>query len=1706
LPPECDHTFAGGQFPSTPTPAPSAGNTTQITTCSFAGEFSQITGVASGQEYIASSSDGGDWITVRTGTSSGPVLASGTTPLTFTTTSADNLFLHWSVDSGCGTENVCRITSIEATNTAPPVTYCGGPIAITDATVNSNTVNVSGFGVTGPVSVQINNINHTWSGDVELLLVGPGGQSVVLMSGVGGSADFIGNNITFVATGAPAYTGPASGTFTPQGSTLYSGGTPAGPYGNDLGIFTGSVADGNWTLYTYDTATGDTGSIGEWCIVPSAPPTFCGGGAPITDVTTTVTTTTVTGFGTSGPIQVELYGLNHTWSGDVEVLLVGPGGQSVVLFSGAGGSADFTNNDVVFVPTGAPAFSGPASGTFTPQGSTFFGGGAPAPAGPYGADLNVFTGTNVDGTWSLYFFDSANSDTGSLDSWCITPSYPPACGEPTVELAGACADEASFNFSVLIGSVSDYDWEVVPQGNAQGVGVIASGSGVSGATATGLTASTAYTLWVRTDCGLDGASAYVAFNFTSGLVNDCSQDAIVLSNPCAAAQPAVAGTTIGAQLDADYVPFNVNYGTSSTELGVWYLLPGDNQQYTITSCNAVSYDTRITVFTGTPGALTPLVANDDMPSCGFGLFRSEVTFNALTGTDYYIYIHGYQFLDFLSVTGNFELSFTCAPLCLPQPSNDDCASAISLSPLPTSCTPITVSTECASPASVLPGCVSIFPTYNDVWYSFVATDASQSFDLTLGTATNVSVAIYEACGGTDLVCGAGLPSGSYAIPFLTVGNTYLVQLMSEASGAGTFDFCIYDGCPFPTGWAISNPTTEGFDLSWVDNAGVSSFDIYVAEVPAAEPDGSTVPTFSGVAGSPFTLTGLNAGTQYQVWVRADCGGGSFSLWSGGLFATTLAPPPGCGEQFFDTGGEFGQYANNENYVVTLTPDNAGERVRLTFTQFLVESGWDYMRIFNGPDETSPEFLSGYPGGIVAPPGSYTGATAPTEITSTHPSGALTIRFASDSSVPLDGWVADVTCVVPCTGVPAPGATTTSESVVCPGVPFTLGTANALPFEGLSYVWQSGPSFAGPWTTLATGPASTYTVPSQSVNTWYRVRVNCSLSGQTGVAPAVQVSMAPICYPVPSSPLIDVDTDLGEVTVGTGTSITDCVTPGPGAGSVLGVYSSFLNQPSLTNLVRGGSAGFNIARQQCGPFGPYSSNAAIYIDFNQNGVFELSEEVYDAGDLTTTSYSGTFNIPVTATLGQTGMRVIGAESFTDITPDLEFFYGEVEDYVVTIVNPAVSNDFQALATNVATGAFPTCSTNFTANLALATDSPETAGAGNDAWYTFTAVTNAVRVQVTGATDNRVELYDGATLIASEDDVAANGNETLVFDGLTAGNQYFVAVIANGTASAATTCISHLPQSGCSAPSAGFPATITSPCQQFKSIFTSASSYTAYFDVNAAAPFDGVSVSTPGTTYHPISSFVGLPPLTGPVTYQVRVDATYNLTDAAGNPVSVVVPGTFNCTRNVVAHASIFLRNTDASPNVRPANAVIGANSWLCGALYYEWTLEQFDAIGGTSQGLPVTAQGAPVNRFLNLTGLGLVPNGIYKVNVTPVFPTGNGNTGPDRWLIIAGPAAMILDGNQAEAYERNAEEPVIESALYPNPSNGSFVNLNITGVEDHVMVRVLDGTGRVVWSNNLVVEGSLNTVIGFERPLASGLYTVEMTYDGKVITERLMVQK
>jgi hypothetical protein len=81
------------------------------------------------------------------------------------------------------------------------------------------------------------------------------------------------------------------------------------------------------------------------------------------------------------------------------------------------------------------------------------------------------------------------------------------------------------------------------------------------------------------------------------------------------------------------------------------------------------------------------------------------------------------------------------------------------------------------------------------------------------------------------------------------------------------------------------------------------------------------------------------------------------------------------------------------------------------------------------------------------------------------------------------------------------------------------------------------------------------------------------------------------------------------------------------------------------------------------------------------------------------------------------------------------------------------------------------------------------------------------------------------------------------------------------------------------------------------------------------------------------------------------------------------------------------------------------------------------------------------------------------------------------------------------------------SLYPNPTHGTDVNINLSGVEsDNVQIRIVDAMGRQVWSNRYSVNGVLNTNITFEQPLANGLYFVEAIFNGEVQTQRLMVQK
>src|SRR5262245_28818046 len=114
-------------------------------------------------------------------------------------------------------------------------------------------------------------------------------------------------------------------------------------------------------------------------------------------------------------VNITLTNLVHAITSDVDILLVGPAGQNLVVMSDAKGDTGFSINGTITYDDAAagqmPATGVQGSGTFQPTNRTDSNGPdtfpAPAPAPSSAAALNVFNGTNPNGQWQLFVFDDA---------------------------------------------------------------------------------------------------------------------------------------------------------------------------------------------------------------------------------------------------------------------------------------------------------------------------------------------------------------------------------------------------------------------------------------------------------------------------------------------------------------------------------------------------------------------------------------------------------------------------------------------------------------------------------------------------------------------------------------------------------------------------------------------------------------------------------------------------------------------------------------------------------------------------------------------------------------------------------------------------------------------------------------------------------------------------------------------------------------------------------------------------------------------------------------------------------------------------------------------------------------------------------------------------------------------------------------------------
>jgi len=148
---------------------------------------------------------------------------------------------------------------------------------------------------------------------------------------------------------------------------------------------------------------------------------------PVSGATTPYPSTIEVSGSVVTKVSVALNGFTHSYPADVDVLLVGPGGERVMLMSDAGGGAAnaVTDINLTFSPTATTAVpQGTMMSTATVLPANYaneenpadfsdpFPGPAPTVLNREPADLTVFNGTNPNGTWRLYVVDDFQGDDG----------------------------------------------------------------------------------------------------------------------------------------------------------------------------------------------------------------------------------------------------------------------------------------------------------------------------------------------------------------------------------------------------------------------------------------------------------------------------------------------------------------------------------------------------------------------------------------------------------------------------------------------------------------------------------------------------------------------------------------------------------------------------------------------------------------------------------------------------------------------------------------------------------------------------------------------------------------------------------------------------------------------------------------------------------------------------------------------------------------------------------------------------------------------------------------------------------------------------------------------------------------------------------------------------------------------------------------------
>lgn len=762
---------------------------------------------------------------------------------------------------------------------------------------------------------------------------------------------------------------------------------------------------------------------------------------------------------------------------------------------------------------------------------------------------------------------------------------------------------------------------------------------------------------------------------------------------------------------------------------VWFRFNATTAQQTITVRSGGGFDAVVQLFSD--AGITPITC---VNATGAGLTETINATGLTPGATYYIRIYhsGTGSNNTGAGTGNtttggvpdFSL---CVNEVVPPPSNDNACGAHPLTVSSGVCNAysdnvlggktqfITATSSVGTNGVTNPICTGA-GVAQDVWFSFVAPACDAVIIKTtpvagVNTAFEIDSVVSGSCGTSDLILGVKSCTNiastaqvdSLVFTSFIPGNTYYVRVYHHPSGQGgapvsnsQFSICLYTPAA-PSCTTNNTPANAATNVSatpvlnWNAAPGATSYDVYL--------DTNNPPTTlaATVTGTSYTVSPALSYTTTYYWyvVPKNCAGAATGCSSNATsFTTTTAPPsndecagaitvttqpnaPTCsGTTSVNTTSATlstntsGCWSTSNNDDVWYRFVATNSTVIINVSNYTVTSGsapdLAYVLYNDSLDcnnvNTAHELTTLCP--VLTPvSGSGTASFSGLIVGNTY-----TLRLftsGSGNSASFDFCLMDPPLPPSCTTnlTPANGATNQLTPITLSWNPAATATSYTV------FIGTSNPPTAADSLTTVTGTSVTLINAASNTTYYWFVTPKNTGGAASGCNASTTSFTTGLIYCTPSY--------TNNVCV-SGDSLTYFSLKGEGGTQIVNASGGACGTLNYSDYTAIGSADLYPSKTYTGKLkvNPgFSEGVTMWIDFNDNGLFESTEKVLNHLSVAPADGQLLYGIyiPIGSATGTHRMRVrtVFGNAGTNIDPCANYGYGETEDYTVNILSTAVT---------------------------------------------------------------------------------------------------------------------------------------------------------------------------------------------------------------------------------------------------------------------------------------------------------------------------------------------------------------------------------------------------------------------------------------------------